>query len=61
MARNDYIWDDVEDILNEVAAVAASAVGGFAIGLAAGNALIEAYEESNKALPNKEYYIDDDD
>ena len=59
MTKDD--WDEiVEDVINAGVAYAKCFVAGAAIGRAAIDSFIEVSEGSNKALPNKEYYIDDD-
>ena len=59
MTKDD--WDEiVEDVINAGVAYAKCFVSGAAIGKAVVDTLAEVYEESNRALPNKEYYIDDD-
>lgn len=60
MARNDDIWDDVEDVLNGLAALATVVVGGAAIGMAAAGAISKMSDESQKALTaDREIDIDD--
>ena len=57
MARNDELWEAVDEALDEVAAYAAAFVGGAAIGMAVVETLLDS---GQKAIGTREINIDDD-